>query len=74
MQYLGRHYVLYINRQYGRTLWEGRYKASLVQEEDCLLACYRNIEPNSVRVEKAKDPGHIVGRAMDTTRWGKLMR
>ncbi len=33
MQHLGRHYVLYINRQYRRTgtLWEGRHKASLVQ-------------------------------------------
>jgi putative transposase len=30
MQHLGRHYVLYINRQYRRTgtLWEGRHKAS----------------------------------------------
>ncbi len=30
LQYLGRHYVLYINHRYGRsgTLWERRYKAS----------------------------------------------
>ena len=32
MQGLGRYYVRYINATYGRTgtLWEGRYKASLV--------------------------------------------
>ena len=59
MQYLGRHYVLYINHKYGRsgTLWEGRYKASLVQEEDYLLACYRYIELNPVRAEMVEDPG-----------------
>jgi putative transposase len=39
MQHLGRHYVLYINRQYRRidTLWEGRHKASLVQADQYLL-------------------------------------
>lgn len=59
MQYLGRHYVLYVNRQYGRsgTLWEGRYKASLVQAEDYLLACSRYIELNPVRAGMVKGPG-----------------
>ncbi len=58
-QYLGRHYVLYINHRYGRsgTLWEGRYKASLVQEEDYLLACYRYIEINPVRAGMVEGPG-----------------
>ena len=58
MQYLGRYYVLYINHQYGRsgTLWEGRYKASLVQEEGYLLACHRYIELNPVRADMVKDP------------------
>lgn len=42
-QYVGRHYVAYVNRTYGRTgtLWEGRYKASLIEEESYLLTCYR---------------------------------
>ena len=43
MQHLGRHYVLYINRQYRRTgtLWEGCYKASLAQsaETSSLRVC-----------------------------------
>ena len=32
MQYVGRHYVPYINKKYARsgTLWEGRFKASIV--------------------------------------------
>jgi putative transposase len=59
LQYLGRHYVLYINHRYGRsgTLWEGRYKESLIQEEDYLLACYRYIELNPVRAGMVDSPG-----------------
>jgi putative transposase len=50
MQSLGRRYVQYINKTYRRsgTLWEGRYKASLVDVENYLLACYRYIEMNPV--------------------------
>ena len=49
MQSLGRRYVQYINKFYKRssTLWEGRYKASLVDAEPYLLACYRYIEMNA---------------------------
>ena len=51
MQSVGRRYVQYINYTYKRsgTLWEGRYKASLVQSEQYLLACMRYIELNPVR-------------------------
>ncbi len=57
--YLGRYYVLYVNHRYGRsgTLWDGRYKASLIQEEDYLLACYRYIELNPVRAGMVDGPG-----------------
>lgn len=59
MQSLGRRYVQYINRFYRRTgsLWEGRYKSSLVQAETYLLACFRYIELNPVRAGMAADPG-----------------
>ncbi len=59
MQSLGRRYVQYINRFYRRTgsLWEGRYKSSLVQAETYLLACYRYIELNPVRAGMVADPG-----------------
>ena len=46
MQDLGRRYVRLFNDTHGRTgtLWEGRYKASLVDTESYLLACHRYIE------------------------------
>lgn len=58
MQYVGRRYVPYINHHYGTSgsLWEGRYKASLVQEESYLLACMRYIELNPVRADMANHP------------------
>jgi putative transposase len=59
MQAIGRRYVQYINRSYKRTgsLWEGRYKSSLVQEDDYLLTCVRYIELNPVRANMVQDPG-----------------
>lgn len=57
---LGRRYVQYINRTYHRTgtLWDCRYKSSLVQVEDYLLACQRYIELNPVRASMVDDPAH----------------
>ena len=51
MQSLGRRYVQYFNRRYDRsgTLWEGRYRATVIDSERYLLACYRYIELNPVR-------------------------
>jgi putative transposase len=59
MQGLGRRYVAYVNRKYQRsgTLWEGRYKASLVAEDSYLLACMRYIELNPVRAGMVEHPG-----------------
>jgi putative transposase len=50
-QYVGRFYVPYVNKTYNRsgTLWEGRFKACLVEEESYLINCYRYIELNPVR-------------------------
>jgi len=60
MQYVGRRYVPYINHTYGTsgTLWEGRYKASLAQEDRYLLTCMRYIELNPVRAGMVKSPAH----------------
>ncbi|WP_077338233.1 transposase [Pseudocolwellia agarivorans] len=51
MQSLGRMYVMYFNKTYKRsgTLWEGRYRSCLVQNEVYLLELYRYIELNPVR-------------------------
>lgn len=58
MQAVGRRYVRYINDTLGRTgtLWEGRYKSSLVDSERYVLACYRYIELNPVRAGMVGDP------------------
>ena len=55
---LGRRYVPYINACYQRsgTLWEGRYKSSLIQSDAYLLACMRYIELNPVRAGMCADP------------------
>ena len=57
---LGRRYVQYINRTYRRTgtLWDSRYKSSLVRAETYLLACQRYIELNPVRAAMVEDPAH----------------
>ena len=60
MQYLGLRYVPYINHRYATSgsIWEGRFKASLIDSDDYLLACMRYIELNPVRanmVERAED-------------------
>jgi putative transposase len=59
MQALGRRYVRYVNDCYHRTgtLWEGRYKACLVDSDTYLLRCYRYIERNPVRAAMIADPG-----------------
>lgn len=59
MQALGRRYVGYFNTRYRRTgtLWEGRFKACLVDSDDYLLRCYRYVELNPVRARMVDDPG-----------------
>jgi putative transposase len=51
MQRLGTRYVMYFNRRHARTgtLWEGRFRSSLVQDERYLMICHRYIELNPVR-------------------------
>ena len=51
MQSIGRRYVRYVNKEYSRsgTLWEGRFKSSLIDSERYLMTCYRYIEENPVR-------------------------
>jgi putative transposase len=46
MQWIGRHYVPYFNRRYQRsgTLWQGRYRASVIDAAHYLLLCTRFIE------------------------------
>lgn len=59
MQYVGRRYVPYVNATYGTSgsIWEGRYKASLIQDDEYLLTCMRYIELNPVRANMTSTPG-----------------
>ena len=74
LQSLGRRYVQHFNQTHDRTgtLWEGRYRATLVDTEAYLLPCYRYIEGNPVRAENVTHPSqyrwssyhfHAEGRA-----------
>jgi len=58
MQSLGRRYVRRFNSRHDRTgtLWEGRFKSSLVDSERYVLACYRYIELNPVRAGMVNTP------------------
>ncbi len=58
MQSLGRYYVRYVNSTYRRsgTLWEGRYRSTLVDGEGYLLAVSRYIELNPVRANMVSHP------------------
>jgi len=62
IQVLGRQYVGAFNARHGRTgtLWEGRYKACLVDGDDYLLRCARYIDLNPVRARMTDDPTTFV--------------
>lgn len=73
MQSLGRRFVRYFNDKYERTgtLWEGRYKASLIGEGDYLANCHRYIELNPVRAKMVSDPGDYPWSSYAALAWGK---
>jgi len=58
MQAVGRRYVAYFNRRHGRrgTLWEGRYRATVIEGERYFLACSRLIELSPVRHQLVAAP------------------
>jgi putative transposase len=58
MQSVGRRYVQRFNTRYQRTgtLWEGRYRATVVETARYLFACYRYIELNPVRAGLVGNP------------------
>lgn len=58
MQAVGRSYVRAYNQAHGRTgtLWEGRYRSSLIQTERYLLTCMAYIDLNPVRAGLVQEP------------------
>ncbi len=73
MQSVGRRYVQYFNYTYSRTgtLWEGRYKATVVDSEPYLLTCMRYIELNPVRAGMAEEPSDYPWSSYDANALGK---
>ena len=75
MQAVGRSYVRYFNDLQNRTgtLWEGRYKSTLIQTDHYLLACMVYIDLNPVRAGLAVQAadyawssyGNYIGRKTD---------
>ena len=75
MQSLGRTYVRWFNTAQGRsgTLWEGRYKSTVIQTERYLMACMVYIDLNPVRAglaAQARDYPwsshlHYIGQRLD---------
>jgi len=73
MQYVGRYYVPYVNHTYGRTgtLWEGRYKSSLIDSDTYLLTCCRYIELNPVRAAMVSHPNEYMWSSYAANAEGK---
>jgi putative transposase len=75
MQAVGRRYVRYFNDSYQRsgTLWEGRYKSTVIQADRYLLACMAYMDLNPVRAGLTPHPrdypwssyAHYVGLRID---------
>lgn len=75
MQHVGRDYVRYFNKRHIRTgtLWEGRFRSSLIQTDRYFLVCMAYIDLNPVRagmVSQALDHpwsshAHYVGARQD---------
>ncbi len=72
MQSVGRRYVRYFNHRQARTgtLWEGRYRSTLIQSEHYLLTCMAYIDLDPVRAGLVGDAAeypwsshaHYIGR------------
>ena len=60
MQAVGRRYVRYFNDRQGRsgTLWEGRYRSTVIDTDRYLLACMVYLDLNPVRAGLVERPEH----------------
>jgi putative transposase len=62
MKGVGQTYAQFFNRNYQRTgtLWEGRFRSSIVKSSAYVLACHRYIEQNPVRAGLVGHPRDYV--------------
>ncbi|WP_229488854.1 transposase [Pseudoduganella namucuonensis] len=73
MMSLGRSFVRYMNKVHGRTgtLWDGRYKSSLVDSEVYLLNCQRYIERNPVTAGMVESPADYIWSSYRANAFGE---
>jgi putative transposase len=72
MKNVGQRYTQHCNRTWGRTgtLWEGRFKSSLVETETYLLRCHRYIELNPVRAGMVRCPAEYAWSSFRANAYG----
>jgi putative transposase len=73
MKRLGQRYVQYFNRKHHRsgTLWEGRFRSCLVQDEQYFMVCQRYIELNPVRACLVAGPGDYRWSSFQANAFGR---
>jgi putative transposase len=73
MKRLGQRYVQYINRtcQRSGTLWEGRFRSCILEQQEYLFFCQQYIEMNPVRAGMVKHPGEYRWSSFQTNSLGK---
>ena len=76
MKRLGQRYVQYINRTYQRTgtLWEGRFKSCITQDDQYVLSCYRYIELNPVRANIVSHPAEYAWSSYRSNAQGECVQ
>lgn len=72
MKHLGQRYVQYVNRTHKRSgsLWEGRFRSSIVDSSCYLLRCHRYIELNPVRAGMVSQPNEYPWSSFGTNAMG----
>ena len=72
MQSVNRLYVPYINYTYGSSgsIWEGRFKASLIDQQEYLSTCMRYIELNPLRAGMVTAPEEYRWSSYGVNAWG----
>ena len=75
MQSLGRYYVRYFNQTYKRTgtLWEGRFKSTLIDSDNYFLIVSRYIELNPVRAGMVAHPAEYTWSSYQHNGAGKVI-
>lgn len=73
MKRLNERYAIHFNKKYRRTgsVWEGRFKSSIVDSDAYLLCCQRYIELNPVRAGMTAHPGDYAWSSYRANAWGE---